>query len=207
MTPRNSSSARIRQLTLAFATALVLAGCAAPATPTVLEPKPEPPAQPSGPVLNLRDNVEFVVGEPISIAFPGSGNEAIRMVVTAVERDPECPGDPTWYAPPENGQFVALQLEITTSEDYLELMAGKQPLALYWHDWYGIDAGGSPIENTPYGFGCYDLDVQVPQEIPSGVTTTGPFVMDLPPGTTKIMWKPTGLYGVDHGYEWDISKL
>lgn len=207
MTPRNSSSARLRQHALAFATALVLAGCAAPAAPTVLEPKPEPPAPPSGPILNLRNNVALKIGEPVSITFPGSGNEAIRMVVTAVERDPECPGDPMWYLPPENGEFVQLQIELTTSGDYLELMAGKEPLSLYWNDWFGIDAGGDPIDNTPNGFGCHDIDAQIPQQIPDGETSTGPFVLDLPPDTTKVMWQPTYIYGVDYGFEWDISKI
>ena len=207
MAPRNASSARLRKFTLAFATGLVLTGCAAPVAPTVLEAKPEPPAQPSGPVLNLRNNIALMVGEPVSITFPGAGNEAIRMVVTAVERDPECPGDPLWYLPPENGQFVSLMVEITTSDDYLELMAGQEPLTLFWNDWFGIDSGGRPIENSPNGFGCHDLDVQLPQAIPSGATSTGPYVLDLPPGTTTIAWKPTYIFGVDYGFEWDISKI
>lgn len=206
MTLGNSSLVQVRSLVSLALAALVLTGCAAPQTPTKLEPQPKPPAEPAGPTLNLRNNVELVPGEYLSIAFPGTGNEAILMAITEVERDPECPGDAMWYSPPENGQFITLQVEITTSDDYLDLMAGKEPLSLFWNDWFGIDSGGRPIENTPMGFGCYDLEKQIPQKIPAGETSIGPFVMDLPPGTTKIMWQPTYIFGVDYGFEWDISK-
>lgn len=190
-----------------IAAALTLTGCAA-ATPETPNPAPTQVVEPdTTPVVNERGNLQKVIGQEGAMLFPGTDREAITFKVTAIEKDPECTGDPMWYFPPDNGLYVALTMDITTSDDYLELMGAGQPLRLFWQDWKIYLPDGTTIETTPNGYGCFPEEDQLPLDIPAGATSIGKYVLDVPLDAVSVAWFPTGVYGIgkDDGWEWVLD--
>ena len=109
-----------------------------------------------------------------------------------------------WYTPSEIGEFVALTFEITTAEDYLNLMAAKEPLPVYWQDWVTYNAAGEVVENTASGFGCFPDEEQLKNDgFPAGTTTTGVYVVDAPLDAISVAWAPTYIQGVSEDDRWE----
>ena len=193
---------------LIVAATVGLSGCAA----AVPEQGPQEagvatPAPADAPAVNERGNLLKAIGEEGAVTFPGSDRDAINFRVTSIVRDPDCTGDAMWYQPSENGQFVALTFEITTADDYLDLMSAKEPLNVFWQDWISYNAAGEVVDNTASGYGCLPEDQQLEATgFAPGTTTTGVYVVDAPLDAVSVAWTPAyvQVLSEDDRWEWQI---
>lgn len=147
-------------------------------------------------------NIAMEEGTAGTIYFAGTTDPSIQFTVTGVTPAPECTEDPELVLSPENGQFVALTMEFTTSADYLTSMASGAPLQVSMSDFVG-HADGSTLVNTDNGLSCIPESEQLVTEIPAGETVTGTVILDLSETATSFSYSPSGVTGLESTTRWE----
>ncbi|MBC9935500.1 MULTISPECIES: hypothetical protein [unclassified Leucobacter] len=148
------------------------------------------------PQRNERGNLAKQIGEEAFI-FGSTGEKEISFKVLEAVRSPEC--QPS--ASTQNGELVALKIEMTTTEDYLLQTKYVDTVRLDWRDWTGVSLDGSTIENSALGLTtCLPMTEIFPLDVPQGETVTGWWILDLAPGATSVVWSPDG----EPGWEWPV---
>lgn len=153
------------------------------------------------PTRNERNNIVLGVNEE-AIIYGANDLPAITVTVNEIVRVPECT---ELGASTQNGELIALNVDITTASDYLLQTRYVDPNRsswLSWRHWRGIDSSGEYLENYPLGLTtCMAMDSIVPLDIPEGETSSGWWILDLTPGATAAEWK---LDEEEGAWEWVI---
>jgi hypothetical protein len=155
--------------------------------------------------LNERGNIAMIIGQPGELTSLATGQPAVQFSVTEIGLEVTCTNDAT----PENGQFVAVTMQLTTATDYLDVMSANEPMLVSWQDWTGYSTDGIPVEVSGAGADCLP-DQSFPAGLPAGETTTGVIVLDVTPETTSVSWTPQFAVGIAEqlsSWEWELIPL
>ena len=154
-------------------------------------------------------NIALADGEKGTILFAGTTDPSIQFSVTGITPNPTCTEDPALVLSPENGQFVAITMELTTAAEYASAMSSGALLQIASADFVGLLPDGTTVLNSDAGISCVPEAEQLPTELPAGATTTGTVILDLSPETTSFSYSPTGVTGLESTttrWEWAIPR-
>jgi hypothetical protein len=135
------------------------------------------------------DGVVNLTGEEPALATGSVATEPIaeirlQQVVTGWQ-----PSANSMFCPdPENGQYLGLEFEITTTE----ALAEEDPPTYTFIGWeIGAEVDGVAIETSGFGSGifCLESDQQFPSEMEPGQTATGWVVLDVPETVTAVTYE------------------
>jgi hypothetical protein len=136
-----------------------------------------------GTQLSTNGNIPLELGAAGTVLLPGSDQPAFEFTVTSIAVDTACTA-----VSPENGQFLAVTMDLTTSADYASAMTNGSVLHVNASDWTTYFADGTMIANTDNGSACLTEETQFPAEIPAGTTVTGTIMVDTSADTTALSW-------------------
>lgn len=200
---------------LALALVMSLTACGAPsatssgsATPTVSEvaitataaptSTPTPTAKPKATSpWNARGNVVKGIGEPGTLVSRDKKTVLLEFTVTAIEPNFQCTNQ--YAQPSQNGNFIAISLEIETKPELGEKRFDVGP-----HLWKVIGPDGV-TENDSMGSGamCLNASERIPSGIGSGERLVGQVVLDSKhtSGVVVLAADPGSAYG----WEWSFA--
>lgn len=153
--------------------------------------------------------IDLQEGATGTILFAGTSDPSIQFVVTGITVSPACTEDPELVLTPENGQFVALTMEFTTSAEYATAMDGGRLLQVSPSDFNGLLEDGAAVVNTDAGLSCVPEAEQLPTEIAAGETVSGTVILDVTTATTSFSFAPSGVTSLDPAttrWEWAIPR-
>jgi len=162
-----------------------------------------------GTVLTVNGGVPLAVGETGVIPLADSETPAITFVVTAITPAFECTAPVDEIVSAENGQFIAVAIDLTLAADYLTIMDSAVPLRMNQSDWigYSADPAAGQVNNTDGGVNCIPAAEQFPDELVAGTTTSAVIVLDMGTDTASVSWAPGGVTDLDPGitrWEWAV---
>jgi hypothetical protein len=135
------------------------------------------------------------------IYYPGTKDIAASMKISSVTRDVECPHP--WAPPITLGEMIALNMTITTDEDYQTITANEHLQLL--EDVY-FTAADDEVQKAIAGFGCAGEGEEIPPAVPAGGTFTYPHFIDVSPDVTSVVWEPSQFIFEDiSGWEWQLE--
>jgi hypothetical protein len=128
-------------------------GPAPPVTGTGLQELSPDPDRP-----NARGNIPATVGTPVEFGAASDGDDTPlqSVVVDAITAGAPCLADGYLAEQPENGQFVRLDLTVTTGPAYDSTMASGLPSLLTGWSLVGPDGEPSPGIGTYPAYVCAD---------------------------------------------------
>ena len=154
-------------------------------------------------------NIAMEPGATGTINFAGTDTPSIQFVVTDITLNPECTADPEFVLSPDNGEFVALTMEFTTSAEYQTAMDNGTLLQVAMSDFSGLTVDGATVLNTDAGLSCAPEAELLPTEIAAGTTVSGTVILDVSTATTSFSYAPNGVTGLDTSttrWEWSIPR-
>lgn len=207
---------KMKQVLLPVAlTAVFLAGCEAdpksqpiatstpPGTGATSAAASTPTPAPANSVeleRSSRGNLIKHVGTPASIADPANtSTKMVDFVVTDIVLDPVCTGNYGYPAVPQNGHFLAISMEVTTSAELAQQSYPRFSTA----SWDVISTDGtrqnaSPNSNTTTA--CLPAQELLPYDLGPAEHTKGTIILDVASPEGILILKDIGAYT---GWEWN----
>lgn len=163
------------------------------------EPVPEDTAFLEELGVNDRGNVEVATEEPAVFEVPDSDTVFAEFVAENVSTNFQCTAEGA--LDPVNGQFVALDFQITADENLPE--SGFPYFYLSVHEFRAWDAQGERITD-PVGNAesCITAEERVPSPIEPGENVSGLIILDVPEGSGSASFSMGGFQG-SYGWEWN----
>jgi len=159
------------------------------------------------PGLTEGGTIPLAIGEAGVIRFSSTNEPALQFAVTGVTSLAECTADDGSVLTPDNGQFLAVTVDITTAADYLSVMTTGVPLRVSMGDWLGQQADGTVIPNSDVASSCVG-ETMLPDEIAAGETASGVIFVDTAAGTPGVSFSPANVSGIDQQsvrWEWPVA--
>lgn len=149
--------------------------------------------------LNGHEVLDTAIGEPVTISFAGTEDVAVEFTVNSIQLDVKCTSE--FAFPPTQGQFIALDITVTTAEDYEEI-SGNAPMRFFRNDFSSATASNSETVEAGSGVDC--ITGGLPLDIPAGTVTTGFVLLDVPLSAVSLVWQPSTFSIAVDGREWSL---
>ena len=153
--------------------------------------------------------ISLADGDLATITFPDTDDPSIQFSVTGITVNPTCTEDPELVLTPENGQFIAVTMTVTTAADYAGQLSTGGLLMVSPRDFSGYLPDGTSVLSSDAGNSCVPEAEQLPDSIPAGETVTGTVILDLSEAATSITYAPVGVTDLDPFstfWEWAIPR-
>ena len=209
---------RIRTATVVVAAALSLAGCSASADtaaqgspapahatrvpaetvrPPLVAPTPTPTPTPESPsnVTNARGNLVQAVGA-LSVMTNAAKGTLVEFTLTAVDANFTCTAP--YARASENGHFIALTFDVTTTAALSEQPLPKFGMASYDFRVFSPD-GTRENDSTGNGYGCVADSDALPRSMGPREHAVGKVILDSAQPAGSIVFSPSSVKG---GLEW-----
>lgn len=193
----------MKRLAAALASAaLLLSACGSTGT-TDDPPKAAPPekadsassapAASDKPKTNDRGNIVKKVGEKAGLKN-AQGKQTVELTVTKITPGFKCTGE--YASPPENGNFIAIDVTMVTSKDFQ-----VSDLLVNSHSWKVIGPDGTTENSSASGasFSCIPENKAIPMTIGPGQSIKGTVILDSQYKSGAVML-PVGFS--TGGWEW-----
>ena len=150
--------------------------------------------------------IALAIGDVGTITLPDSADPAIQFSVTAITPNFTCTAEDA--AGPENGQFVAVAMNLTLAEDYPTRMVDGGQLSMNQSDWIGFQPDGTQVQSTDAAATCLPEAEQVQGSFLPGESSNIVMVLDMSTTVTSVSWSPSGVLNLDPGitrWEWALA--
>ncbi len=150
--------------------------------------------------------IALAIGDVGTITLPDSSDAAIQFSVTEITPNFTCTAEDA--AGPENGQFVAVAMNLTLAAEYPTRMVDGAQLAMNQSDWIGFQPDGTQVQSTDAAATCLPEAEQLQGSFTPGESSSIVMVLDMSTTVTSVSWSPSGVLNLDPGitrWEWALA--